>query len=245
VKENILVIPDQVVDNGPSPGCAKINYTPQGCCSACKQKFDPCTSASRLLYFSFLFLLLSGINAHAAEPGSVFAYGGKWSDNQWNEIIRGRTALRSSYVWAAGATKKLHAFSESLGLEGEFNIARNSGQQNHFELNTATVLRWDAFPWSRYVATSVGYGLGLSYAFARPPIEEQPQRRASRTLIFMPTELTFGPPQSAWEFMLRIHHRSGAFGVFKDAGGSNFISLGLRFKPTKFRTTSPKTTADI
>jgi hypothetical protein len=179
-----------------------------------------------------LIMLLSGSSAHAAETRSwsAFAYGGKWSDNRWNEIIRGQTALRSSYVGVAGAALKLHDFCDHLGLEGEANIAGNSGQQNHFELNTAAILRWQAFPKSRSVATSFGYGLGLSYAFDRPPIEEQPHRRASRTLLFMPTELTVGPPESPWELMLRIHHRSGAFGVFKDAGGSNFISLGLRFR---------------
>jgi hypothetical protein len=179
-----------------------------------------------------LFMLLSGGSAHAAEAGtwSAFAYGGKWSDNRWNEILRLETALRSSYVWVAGAARKIDDFGENLGLEGEVNIAGNSGQQNHFELNTAAILRWRAFPWGRYVATSFGYGLGLSYAFDRPAIEDHPQRSASRTLIFMPTELTFGPPQSNWELMLRIHHRSGAFGIFKDASGSNFIALGLRFR---------------
>jgi hypothetical protein len=179
-----------------------------------------------------LFMLLSGVSAHAAEAGtwSAFAYGGKWSDNRWNEIIRRETALRSSYVWVAGAAWKINDFSENLGLEGEINITRNTGQQNHFEFNTAAILRWRAFPWSRYVATSFGYGLGLSYAFDRPPIEEQPQRRASRSLIFMPTELTLGPPESTWELMLRIHHRSGAYGLFKDASGSNFIALGVRFR---------------
>jgi ferredoxin len=179
-----------------------------------------------------LFLLLSGADAHAASTRerSVFAYGGKWSDNLWNEIIRGETELRSSYVWVAGASQKIRDLGENLGVEGEVNVAVHSGRQSHFELSTAAILRWHAFPWRRYVATSLGYGLGLSWALDRPPIEEQPERRASRTLIFMPTELTFGPPGAAWEVMLRIHHRSGAFGVFKDAGGSNFIALGLRFR---------------
>ena len=116
-------------------------------------------------------------------------------------------------------------------MEGELNVAKHSGMQNHLELNTAVLFRWRAFPWSRYVATSIAYGLGFSHAFDRPPIEEEQDRRAVRTLISMPTELTIGPPEAAWELMLRIHHRSGAFGAFKDAGGSNFISLGLRFQP--------------
>ena len=178
-----------------------------------------------------LLLLFSGANLPAAETGpwAVYAYGGKWSDNLWNEIIRGESELRKSYVWVAGVTRNLHDFGDYLRVEAEFNGAKHSGLQDHFELNTALLFRWRAFPWSRYVATSIAYGLGFSYAFERPPIEEEPDREAVYTLLSMPTELTIGPPAGDWEVMLRIHHRSGAFGVFKDAGGSNFIALGLRF----------------
>ncbi|MFO7606331.1 MAG: hypothetical protein R6W72_08535 [Desulfurivibrionaceae bacterium] len=179
-----------------------------------------------------LLLLLSGIKPPVAEAGdwSGYAYGGKWSDNLWNEIIRGDTQMRGSYLWVAGASRKLHDYGDHLRVEGELNVAKHSGMQNHLELNTAALLRLRAFPWSRYVATSIAYGLGLSHAFDRPPIEEEPDRGAVRTLLSMPTEVTIGPPDADWEIMFRIHHRSGAFGIFKDAGGSNFISLGLRFE---------------
>lgn len=179
-----------------------------------------------------LLLLLSGTKPPAAEAGnwSGYAYGGKWSDNLWNEIIRGETQMDRSYLWVAGASRKLHDFGAHLRLEGELNVAKHSGLQDHLEFNTAALLRWRAFPWSRYVATSIAYGLGLSHALDRPPIEEEPDREAVRTLISMPTEVTIGPPDADWEVMFRIHHRSGAFGIFKDAGGSNFISLGLRFE---------------
>ncbi|ADH84873.1 hypothetical protein [Desulfurivibrio alkaliphilus] len=134
------------------------------------------------------------------------------------------------YVWVAGAARKLAAYGDYLSVEGEFNAGRNTGRQDHIEINTAAVLRWHAFPWRRQVATSVAWGLGLSYALARPAIEDQPDRRASRSLLFMPTELTLGPPGANWQMLLRIHHRSGAFGVVDEATGSNFIALGLRFQ---------------
>jgi len=179
-----------------------------------------------------LLLLLTGTKPPAAEAGnwSGYAYGGKWSDNLWNEIIRGETQMDRSYLWVAGASRKLHDFGAHLRLEGELNVAKHSGLQNHLEFNTAALLRWRAFPWSRYVSTSIAYGLGFSHALDQPLIEEEPDREAVRTLISMPTEVTLGPPDADWEVMFRIHHRSGAFGIFKDAGGSNFISLGLRFE---------------
>jgi hypothetical protein len=183
-----------------------------------------------------LFLLLPAQGAHGAEAEpswSVFAYGGKWTDTRFMQVIRGKTEFRRSYVWVTGASRKIHDFHEYLVVEGELNIARNSGLQDHFEINGAVSLRWNAFPWDRYVNTSLAYGLGLSHAFERPPIEEQPHRRAARTIVFMPAELTFAPRksrESPWEAIVRIHHRSGAFGVVKDAGGSNFVTMGLRYR---------------
>jgi hypothetical protein len=182
------------------------------------------------------FLLLPAQSAYCMEaesPWSVFAYGGKWTDTRFVQVIRGKTEFRRSYVWVAGVSRKIHDFHEHLGTEGELNIARNSGLQNHFEINGAVSLRWNTFPWDRYVNTSLAYGLGLSHAFERPPIEEQPHRRAARTIVFMPAELTFAPPksqESPWELIVRIHHRSGAFGVVRDAGGSNFVTMGLRYR---------------
>jgi hypothetical protein len=165
---------------------------------------------------------------------SVFAYGGQWTDTRFVHIIfRGRTEFHSSYVWVAGVSRQIYPLGRHLASEGELNVARHSGLQHHLEWNSAVLLRWRTFPWDRYVNTTLAYGLGLSYAQERPAIEEQPHRRAVHTLLSMPAELTFAPPSargSPWEGMLRIHHRSGAFGVVRDAGGSNFLSLGVRYR---------------
>jgi hypothetical protein len=210
------------------------------CASALDVKEDEpmhriCSRLATVVFFSTLLFLPDEGYCGEAEPlWSVFAYGGQWTDTRFVHIVfRGRTDFQSSYVWAAGVSRNLFDISRHLGTEAEFNLARNSGLQTHGEMNTAFSLRWKTFPWDRYVKTSLAYGLGISYAFERPPIEEEPERRASRTLIFMPAELTFAPPKekkSPWEVMVRIHHRSGAFGFFKDAGGSNFVTAGLRYR---------------
>ncbi len=190
----------------------------------------------------FAFLAAPVYGAHGAQvepPWSLFAYGGQWTDTRFVRIVfRGQTDFQNAYVWVVGGSRNLYDVCRHLRVEGEVNTARNTGRQNHSEINTAFSLRWRTFPWDRYVDTSLAYGLGISHAFARPPIEEEPERRATRTLIFMPTELTFARPRSQgspWEAMLRIHHRSGAFGVFKDAGGSNFVSLGVRYRFHEWR----------
>jgi hypothetical protein len=44
-------------------------------------------------------------------------------------------------------------------------------------------------------------------------------------------EIEAGPPAGRWSGFLRIHHRSGAFGLYGDVrGGSNFVGLGARYR---------------
>ncbi len=182
----------------------------------------------------FMLLPSTAVFAGGSEyRWSVFAYGGKWSNNRIGEILQGRTRLRSSYVWAAGVSRTVHELSDDLLMEAELTAARHTGLQDHFELNAALNLRWLRFPWDRYVDSTLSYGLGPSYAFRRPPIEVRSDRGPTHILVFMPVELTFAPPKEydmPWEVLIRIHHRSGAYGVVSDARGSNFITGGLRYR---------------
>ncbi len=181
------------------------------------------------------FLLLAASPAQALEPESnqwsILAYGGQWSANSIGSILRGRTELRSSYVGVVGANRSLYQIPNRLSLELEANVGTHFGLQHHSELNSALLFRWRRFPWRDHLNTSVAFGLGPSLAFQAPRIEERPDRPASPLLVFMPVELTLGRPLtngSFWELLLRVHHRSGAYGVVSPARGSNFISLGLR-----------------
>ncbi len=184
-----------------------------------------------------VFAALAPVSKAMAEGDgyqwSVFAYGGKWSNNRIGEIVRFNTRLRRSYVWGMGFSHNLHDITDDLEVEVELNAARHTGLQNHFELNAAVNLRWRGFPWERYINTSISYGLGPSYAFRRPPIETRSDRGPTHVLVFMPVEITFAPPSEKrppWEALLRIHHRSGAYGIVSDARGSNFITGGLRYR---------------
>jgi len=195
----------------------------------------------RLLWAVFLFFLLvlpPSLNASAEtnenSPWSIFLYGGRWSSNRIGEIIQGRTEFAASNVYAIGLARTLRHLTRDLILEGEKNIALHSGKQSHPEVNATLSLRYKSFPWDDWINTSLAYGLGVSYAFSPPAVEEKPDKSPSRILIFMPVELTFAPSprttQSTWESFLRIHHRSGAYGVVSDARGSNFITGGVRYR---------------
>lgn len=102
------------------------------------------------------------------------------------------------------------------------------------ELNPFINLRWRWFPWNRWVATTFAFGEGVSYASRRPWVEQrtpETSRNGQRFLNYLVFELTLAPPSHPeWQVLFRIHHRSGAFGVYCPGRvGSNAIGAGLRF----------------
>jgi hypothetical protein len=188
---------------------------------------------------AFLFILSVGLlvlpEADAdsfRRPWSIFAYGGKWSDTRFVEVLGSQTQMQRSYIWVTGISRTICQRSENLSVEAELNVARHSRGQSHFEFNSAVNLRWHAFPWDDYLNTSLAYGLGPSYAVKHPEIEKRPERNSSRLLLFMLAELAFAPSEYRnipWETFIRIHHRSAGFGAFSRAKGSNFITTGIRY----------------
>jgi hypothetical protein len=178
-----------------------------------------------------LLIAHTGTAKAVADEWSVFGYAGQWSANRIGAILRGETEFTSSYVAVAGGSRTLHRFGAPMSLELEINAGTHTGMQHHAELNTALIVRWGRFPWDRIADTSVAYGLGVSYAFRTPEIEQHPDRPPSRLLVFMPVEITFAPPRAPeWQLLVRVHHRSGAFGVISDARGSNFVTAGVRYR---------------
>lgn len=184
-----------------------------------------------------LVLVVLIVRAGTLEPAdgewSVFGYGAQWSANNIGAILRGETEFRDSYLAVAGGSRTLYGYGKGLRLELEANAAVHAGLQHHSEVNSALLIRWDRFPWDRFVNTSVAFGLGPSYAFRTPEVERHPRRPASRLLVFMPVEITFALPgdhNPRRELLFRVHHRSGAFGWVSDARGSNFVSAGFRYR---------------
>lgn len=122
--------------------------------------------------------------------------------------------------------------------EGYSHETQNSGYHTHEEYNALLILRWLEFPWNRYLVTSFAFGDGLSYATKEPPIEMNQHNKnhgteneTSKLLNYMLFELAFALPQyQQFNVVLRIHHRSGIFGLINGvSGGSNFIGAGVKY----------------
>jgi hypothetical protein len=104
-----------------------------------------------------------------------------------------------------------------------------------FYLFNGTVsLRWLPFPWDRHLDTSFAFGNGLSYATEEPPLEimDSDDNKSSQWLYYLFLEFAFAHPDHRhWDLFIRVHHRSGVFGLFHDVdSGSNFIGPGLRYR---------------
>lgn len=113
------------------------------------------------------------------------------------------------------------------------NTAVRYGRNEHtiYEVEPYLIFRWTHFPWDEYVNTSLALGEGVSYVTAVPAIEKKDNDNTKRFLNYLMLEVTVAPPQYPhWQLVARIHHRSGAYGLYHAGNsGSNTIGLGLRY----------------
>lgn len=176
--------------------------------------------------------------ASASEPGrfQLAVYGGKAAEDRLIEILtRYNTGFIDSRLVAL-APSWIHGEGKNIRREIEGQIVRHWGLQDHWEFNLAYVLRWMNFPWDHYVDTRFAVGGGVSWAtevpFIEPRAKELGLEESTRLLGYLMVEWEFAPPRdSQWSGFVRLHHRSGAKGIFDDVnGGSNFVTLGMRYR---------------
>ena len=140
--------------------------------------------------------------------------------------------LEDSALVVLALSRRFYSYRDWFDLEFEGQVGKHFQEQDHWEFNILGTFRWVKFPWDRYVDTSLAAGAGLSYATEEPEIEFKNHGKVSQLLGFLMFEAAFALPRiPQWEIFTRIHHRSGAGGIFNDVkGGSNAYAAGLRFK---------------
>jgi len=113
------------------------------------------------------------------------------------------------------------------------NVAVRNGSNQHiiYEFNPYLAFRWANFPWNYYVNTSFAIGEGISYDTSVPSLEKKSNEDTKRLLNYLMLEATFASPSyPRLQLVARIHHRSGAFGLYHAGNtGSNNIGLGIRY----------------
>jgi hypothetical protein len=99
------------------------------------------------------------------------------------------------------------------------------------DLNVGVVLRWQDWPWNRFVRTTLSAGPGLSYAYHVWEAEAQrhPGEDRSQFKFWLPIEFTVALPRYPHhQFLLFIDHQSG--GTLFDQGGVDAWGLGFRYE---------------
>jgi hypothetical protein len=183
-------------------------------------------------------VLIFASTAYAEEPTAaqdfaVTIYGGRMTDSDAGETLTGKADFVDAYV-VVGALAWTFAryYDNALSFEIEGQVGKWFGDQHNWEFNLPVAVRWSKFPWGNYVATSLAYGVGPSYASSEPKEEIELNDSTKKFLVYWFGELTLGPPESNWAALLRIHHRSGAFGLVEEQGrgGSNTVAIGVKYR---------------
>lgn len=182
---------------------------------------------------AFLVISLSGIPGEALgdQDWYVSLYGARLTGDTLGDTVRLDASYENSYFFVLSAGRKLFQIKDLMKFEAEVQVAKHFGEQHNWEFNGLVILRWVKFPWNNFLKTSFAVGDGLSYATEPPEVEERHHDDTSRLLDYLMFEVSASlPDDSRWEVFTRIHHRSGAFGLFNGVtGASNAIGLGIRY----------------
>ncbi|MEN6319641.1 MAG: hypothetical protein ABFD82_12890 [Syntrophaceae bacterium] len=178
------------------------------------------------------FVLVFPQTSEAKEDWAVMVFGASQLRGDIWQTFYSPDFETSYYFMALAISKKVYSFTKHLDLELEGQGVKHMGDQHHWEFNGLFTLRWLTFPWNKYIITTFAIGEGLSYATKTPEREEESHGNTSRYLNYLMVDLTFALPETPqWNLVLRLHHRSGIFGIFDDVeGASNALGIGLKYK---------------
>ncbi len=188
------------------------------------------------VWFGLLGLVLpyaavagEGSGSSNDKPNAIAVFGGLVTDNNWEDTLAPwNLDYRESLVAGLAISHRIGRFDHRLSFEIEGQVVRHFGDQDHWEFNLPIVARWEAFPWDDVIDTSLAFGIGPSYASEIPKVEVANGGSSQRWLVYWMAEIEVGPPDKDWSALFRIHHRSGAFGLVADEGGSNALVIGLK-----------------
>lgn len=165
---------------------------------------------------------------------SVTVFGGLASTSNFSKLVL--MPWESSVEWdipwlGAALSQRVWSFTDALTVEVEAGAGYRFGSEKTGEAWSAIYLRYDDFPWNHRVYTSVAASTGLNLASRVSPLEKiKSENGGSRLLHYFSPEIAIADPDNRHqELVLRLHHRSGVFGLFDGvSSGSNTVTIGLR-----------------
>jgi len=188
----------------------------------------------RTVLIALLLLLVFRPSAEAGEErlNALNLYWGRMTTNPWEEVlIPGDVHFYPSSLIALTLARTIGTTGKLLSYEAEGQVVRHYGRQDHWEFNGLGVVRWEPFWWDRLLDTSLAFGLGASYGTRRPAVELAKSGETERLLAYWMLELALAQPdRPQLALIFRLHHRSGAYGLFADEGASTAPVIGLKYR---------------
>ncbi|MEX1147531.1 MAG: hypothetical protein WEB93_04020 [Sphingomonadales bacterium] len=212
----------------------------------CYENVPATPGAVIVLSCLFWALACGGVTARADEMHTVTpkepdrneyvsVYVGKSITSKFSSIFiePHQSRFERTFLASTAYGREIMRFGDRASVEIEANVARRFGDANLWEFTLVGQFRWLDFPWNHRVLTTAGVGIGPSYATKISETEMQKGGgKGSHVLNYFSPEVTFAhPDRPNVEWMVRIHHRSGIFGLINGvSGGSNHVSTGLRVR---------------
>jgi hypothetical protein len=167
----------------------------------------------------------------ALNPWHLTLYAGIQAQDSLRDVYTLQAKfVDDTYMVDLALARDFYQYKDWLKFEVEGQVAKHFGEKDdQWEFVGLVILRWLAFPWDKTVDTSLALGEGLSYYTKVSEIELEESPDAQKLLNYLLIEITLGLPEvPKWDLSLRIHHRSGIWGLVGESG-SNILCAGVRY----------------
>jgi hypothetical protein len=189
---------------------------------------DDGRTLSRWIILLIVSTLMIPATAAAEFRWGATLFGARLTINSFGDTLFGEASYEDAHLVGLALSRKIGTYKDLIGFEIEGQAVKHFGDQDHEEFNAVIMARWRHFPWDRFLDTSLAVGEGISYAAADPVLENKGRQWLNYILL----ELAFAPPsRPRWEAVIRIHHRSGVFGLYNGVrDASNGLGVGIRYR---------------
>jgi hypothetical protein len=179
------------------------------------------------------------------KPNYFTPFGFAWNDGKWfvsgylgvgaranlsTILLRGRADYTSQYLLLGTLGREIGSLGNLVRFEWETGLGLHFGNQEFIDAHLYFVARWIAFPWNRWIPTTIAIGTGPSLASAKPDLENE-KGLANYYKNGLMLELTLAPPESPdWMIAARMHHRSSVFGLLHNGSPSDYVTVGIKHR---------------
>ncbi|MCW9024603.1 MAG: hypothetical protein OQK73_07955 [Gammaproteobacteria bacterium] len=167
-----------------------------------------------------------------SKDNNLIVYGAIISGDTLGETFLLQADFDRNYqFYTIAYARKVEQYKDRIQLEYELQYSRHTGEQYYNEYNILIILR-KTFGQRNNPQFSLAVGEGLSYIDELSEIEALHHTKTNRLLNYLLFEFTARVSETPnLHSILRLHHRSGIYGLFKGVhGASNAIGLGLKYQ---------------